>query len=143
MKNRKDTIVTRSDLKPIKAGLILVVVLSMLMSLGSAAAVYFILGREIATLGEKNVVLEETLNEYNNIEIECELEYTTTSLNVTYVEGYTGSFRVYISTKAKMLNITIYVDGEMVSSRYVDVANEREMVEYYYRPDMKIKVVIE
>ena len=140
---KKDTIVTTSDLKPIKAGLILVVVLAMFMSLGSAAAVYFILGREIATLGKKNVVLEETLKQYDNIEIECELEDTTTSLNVTYVEGYTGSFRVYISTKEEMLKIVIYVNGEDVFRRYVDVANEREMVEYYYRPDMQIKVVIE
>ena len=139
---KKDTIVTKSDLKPIKACLIIVVVLSMFMSLGSAAAVYFILGQEIAILGEKNIVLEETLNEYDNIEIECNLEDTTTSLNVTYVEGYTGSFRVYISTKVEMLLITIYVDGERVASRYVDVINEREMVEYYYRPDMQIKVVI-
>ncbi len=140
---KKDTIVTRSDLKPIKACLVIAVLLAMLMSLGSAAAVYLLLGQEIAILGEKNVVLEETLNEYDNIEIECELEDTTTSLNVTYVEGYTGSFRVYISTKMEALKITIYVDDEMVSSRYVDVANGREMVEYYYRPDMQIKVVIE
>ncbi len=140
---KKDTTVTRSDLKPIKACIAIAIILAVLMSAGSAAAVYLLLGREIATLGEKNAIVEETLEQYDNIEIECELEDTTTSLNVTYVEGYTGSFRVYISTKIEVLKITIYVDGEMVSSRYVDVINEREMVEYYYRPDMQIKVVIE